>query len=143
VSILPTGQNNTRVLCVDDNPDIADTEAMLLSLVGFDARACYGARDALAEAATFFPSVCLIDMSMPGMNGDELAAVLRDRANERPLVLIAVTALTADPGRDVWFDFRLLKPVESETLLAAVISLTRGHRRTLPTVPPPAATISM
>ncbi len=32
MSILPTGQNNTRVLCVDDNPDIADTEAMLLSL---------------------------------------------------------------------------------------------------------------
>ena len=55
-----------RVLCVDDNRDAADSEAELLRVVGFDARACYDGPTALAEAATFRPGVCLIDLNMPG-----------------------------------------------------------------------------
>ena len=47
----------------------------------FDARACYDERRALAEAATFLPGVCLIDLNMPGMDGDELAVRLRERAS--------------------------------------------------------------
>ena len=129
--IFPEGgtPDRTRALCIDDNPDIADTEAMLLSLVGFDARALYGGRDAIALAETFRPSVCLIDKNMPGMDGDELAARLRDRADGRPLLLIAVTAVSADAcrGRMVRFDLHLFKPVEAEKLLTAVASHPRGR----------------
>ena len=61
-----------RVLCVDDNHDIADSEAHLLQLVGFEARACYSGAEALAEAPAFLPGVCLIDLSsMPEMDGAE------------------------------------------------------------------------
>lgn len=72
-----------RVLCVDDNRDVADSTAELLRLVGFEARACYDGPTALAEAAAFLPSVCLIDLNMPGMDGDELATRLRAQAGGR------------------------------------------------------------
>jgi CheY-like chemotaxis protein len=129
ITPLPEGAFPRRVLCVDDNPDIADTEAMLLTLVGFDARPCYGGRDALALAEAFRPTVCLLDMNMPGMDGDELAARLHERADGRPLLMIAVTAMSADAcrGRAAWFDFHLFKPVETEQLLAAVASTVCGY----------------
>jgi DNA-binding response OmpR family regulator len=117
----------TRVLCVDDNPDIADSEAMLLTQVGYDARSCYGGRDALVLAEVFCPSIFLIDINMPGMEGDALAAKLRERTEDRPLSLIAVTASSADVFGE-WtalFDMFLFKPVFTEKLLAAIASSMR------------------
>lgn len=104
-----------RVLCVDDNRDAADSSADLLRAVGFEARACYDGPSALAEATTFLPSVCLLDLNMPGMDGDELAVRLRAQADGRPLVLVAVTAMSGE--RDcqrlavAGFDLHLVKPV--------------------------------
>jgi two-component system OmpR family response regulator len=110
------------VLCVDDNHDIADSEVTLLQLAGFDARACYCGPSALIEAAEFLPDVCLLDLNMPGMDGDEVAVQLRRRG--RPLVLLAVTAVSDAAGRRrieaAGFDRHLLKPVAPHDLLAAV-----------------------
>ena len=114
--------SKTRVLCIDDNPDIADSEALLLALTGFDTRSCYSGRDALTLAELFCPTVCLIDINMPGMDGDELAARLREVAEGRSLFLIAVTARTTDVSEE-WttgFDEYLFKPVKPERLLAAI-----------------------
>lgn len=112
----------TRVLCVDDNPDVADSEVMLLGLWGFDARACYGGREALALAEMFQPRVCLLDVHMPGMDGRAVAAGLRVWAGRRPLSLIAVTAARHLPDltQGGVFDLYLFKPVAPERLLAAV-----------------------
>jgi CheY-like chemotaxis protein len=107
---------------VDDNHDIADSEVMLLQLAGFDARACYSGSSALTEAADFLPDVCLLDMNMPGMDGDEVA--VRLRRGGRPLVLVAVTAMTDPAGhrriQAAGFDRHLIKPVAPHDLLAAV-----------------------
>ena len=81
---LPLGGHTLRILCVDDNPDQADSEALFLRVIGFEARACYGGHDAIRVAGVFLPDVCLLDLHMPGMAGDELAARLRDGAGARP-----------------------------------------------------------
>jgi CheY-like chemotaxis protein len=119
----PPGGCALRVLCVDDNPDHADSEALFLRVLGFEARACYGGRDAVILAGTFLPDVCLLDMNMPGMEGDELVARLRAWAGGRPLVLVAVTA-TCNDTPAAGFDRHLLKPVDPARLLAVVNALT-------------------
>ncbi len=122
MSAADPGTPPLRVLCVDDNPDVADSEAMLLRTVGFEARACYGGAEALGLAESFRPGVCLIDLSMPGMAGDELARRLRDWAAGRPLVLVAVTAMRPHQAGDRLqaFDLHLVKPVDPRQLLAVV-----------------------
>jgi CheY-like chemotaxis protein len=106
---------------VDDNHDIADSEAMLLRIVGFEAQACYDGHTALEIATAFRPSICLIDLHMPGMHGDELARRLRDGAASRPLVLVAVTAMCSPEFRrrtaEAGFDMHLVKPVDPHQLL--------------------------
>jgi two-component system, OmpR family, response regulator len=119
VNPLPPGGSITRVLCVDDNPDQADSEALFLRVLGFEARACYGGRDAIDLADEFLPDVCLLDLQMPGMDGGELAARLRDCAGARPLRMIAVTA-TDNDSTAVGFDHQLLKPVDPDRLRTVV-----------------------
>lgn len=111
-----------RVLCVDDNQDAASSLAYLLSAVGYDARACFDGPSALIAAAEFRPDVCLLDISMPGMNGYELARRLRAML-DRPL-LVAVTAVSGaeferraeEAGFDRWFT----KPADPTELIAAL-----------------------
>jgi len=117
-----------RVLCVDDNRDAADSEADLLNVVGFDARACYDGPAALAEAAGFRPGVCLIDLNMPGMEGDELAVRLREQSGGAcPPVLVAVTAMSDEASRarvrGAGFALHLVKPVDPHDLLAVLDEL--------------------
>lgn len=102
---------------------------MLLRAVGFEARACYDGHSALALAAEFRPSICLLDLHMPGMAGDELAARLLAQPGWRPLVLVAVTAMGEDVYRQrtsaAGFHLHLVKPVDPEQLVAVVEALFR------------------
>jgi two-component system, OmpR family, response regulator len=113
-----------RVLCVDDHPDVADSEVLLLTLCGHEARACYDGSSALNEAATFRPTVCLIDLNMPGMDGDELAIRLRHALGGPPPYLVAVTAMgtnvAADRIQSAGFDRYFIKPVDPMMLVSFV-----------------------
>ncbi len=132
-NIQPEDGPPLRILCIDDNRDLADSVVDLLGAVGFQTRACYDGPSALAEAATFRPGVCLIDLNMPGMDGDELAVELRKQAHGVPVVLVAVTAASND--RDVerikaaGFDLKFTKPVDPQQLILVVDTLWRGWLR--------------
>ncbi len=122
-----------RVLCVDDNRDVADSEAVLLEMSGYEVAVCYDGPSALAEALRFSPDVCLVDYNMPGMNGCEVARHLRAWRRGRPIYLIAVTAhgseqvrrLTAAAG----FDLHLVKPVDWDELSAVLADLDHAPGR--------------
>ncbi|HEX4608801.1 MAG TPA: response regulator [Urbifossiella sp.] len=116
-----------RVLCVDDNRDIADSAADLIRAFGYDALACYDGAAALAAAADFHPAVCLIDLNMPGMAGDEVAVRLRRVAGDSLKMLVAVTAMSTEEAarriRDAGFDLHLVKPVDPRRLRAVIASV--------------------
>ena len=69
------------VLVVDDQPDVADTGAEILTLSGYDARVAYSAAEALEMLGRGDPVDALFaDISMRGgMSGIDLALVCRDR----------------------------------------------------------------
>jgi two-component system OmpR family response regulator len=119
-----------RVLVVDDNRDVADSTAQLLTIVGFETRACYDGPSALHVADAFRPGVCLLDLNMPGMGGEELAVRLRAGAGSRPLVLVAVTAMSSPEYRErtaaAGFDLHLVKPVDPFQLVEVVDTLFRA-----------------
>src|SRR5207248_1755756 len=108
-----------RVLCVDDHEDAADSLAAVLELLGCETRACYDGPSALAVVTEFKPDACLLDLSMPGMDGFELATLIKARAGSRPVLLAATTALGSLEDRTrtaiIGFHFHLLKPIDSDT----------------------------
>jgi len=104
---------------VDDKHDVADSQAELLLILGYEAWACYDGRSAILQAEALHPDICLIDLNMPGMDGDEVGIQLR--AAGRPLKLLAITASSDDEAsyriKAAGFDRHLVKPVDPALLI--------------------------
>jgi CheY-like chemotaxis protein len=111
------------VLIVDDNPDAAETLSSLLALHGCQVRVASNPHEALASAAGFAPTVAVLDIGLPEMDGYELASRLRERLGP-DLRLLAVTgygqASDHARAREAGFDGHLVKPVDAAALLAAL-----------------------
>jgi CheY-like chemotaxis protein len=121
-----------RVLCVDDNLDAADSLGTLLRLVGFQAVVCHDGQTALSVVGSFQPEACLLDITMPGMDGLELARRLRAGPGGKDMYLIAVTATGGLDGlertRAAGFDLHLVKPVAPQQLIDVLFDFERRLR---------------
>jgi CheY-like chemotaxis protein len=114
-----------RVLCVDDNREAAFSSGRLLEQAGCEVQVCHDGPSALAAAETFRPDVCVLDLKMPGMSGEELAQRLQEQAGERPLRCVALTGMwdinAQHRTNNAGFEHHLVKPAESERLVEAVL----------------------
>ncbi|HZN55776.1 MAG TPA: ATP-binding protein [Candidatus Polarisedimenticolaceae bacterium] len=123
----------SRVLVVDDNRDSADSIALLLSLLGADARVAYDGVEALEVIGTHRPHAVLLDIGLPGMDGYEVARCIRERADLRDVTLIALTGWGQPDdrlrSREAGFDRHLVKPIDTPTLEAILSSLAEGALR--------------
>src|SRR5262249_30736978 len=88
-----------RVLIVDHYRDAANALALLLRVWGNDARAAYSSGDAVDLAGTLKPHVMLVDLSLPGMDGCELARQVRGLPLPARPTLIAVTGYSGPEWR--------------------------------------------
>jgi CheY-like chemotaxis protein len=109
-----------RILVVDDSRDAADSLAILLQSLGADVRTAGDGPTALDELETYRPSVVLLDIGMPGMDGLEVARRARQTPERRNLTLIALTGWGQEEdrrrSREAGFDHHLVKPVDLEEL---------------------------
>jgi CheY-like chemotaxis protein len=116
-------QAHVRVLVVDDNRDGADSMVLLLTSMGFDARAVYDGPAALDVAREFRPSIALLDIGMPGMDGYELCRRLRAQRGES-IRIVALTGWGQDQHRnealDAGFDAYLTKPVDADSFASTM-----------------------
>ncbi len=110
-----------RVLVVDDNADAADTLALLLETYGARARAVYGGTAALAALPAFAPSVVLLDLGMPEMDGFDVARAIRAEGHAH-VRIVALTGWGQQADRErtraAGFDHHLTKPVDLGALAA-------------------------
>jgi signal transduction histidine kinase len=111
-----------RVLIVDDNRDAADTTGLLLGTLGIEVRIAYDGAQALETIGEWTPSLVLLDLGMPGMDGHEVARRIRARFGRRTPVLAALTGWGQDQDRArtraAGFDHHLVKPVGAAELKA-------------------------
>jgi PAS domain S-box-containing protein len=124
-----------RILVVDDNKDSADALGLLLEASGADVRVVYDGPSAVDAFDEHRPSIVLLDLGLPGMDGYEVAAKLRERPESRDARLIALTGWghpeARRRSREVGFDRHLVKPVKLETLRALLASLEHGNAATV------------
>jgi CheY-like chemotaxis protein len=115
-----------RILVVDDNRDAADITAALLEMHGHIAFAVYGGKDCIQRAAALVPDIILLDLSMPVIDGFEVAASLSQYPQLRSVVLVALTARSDAETRArtaaAGFREHLVKPIQIEKIVQAVNS---------------------
>jgi CheY-like chemotaxis protein/two-component sensor histidine kinase len=121
-----------RILAVDDNKDSADSLGMMLRFLGADVQVAYDGPAALAAIRSYRPSVVLLDLGMPGMDGYEAARQIRADERNKDLMLIALTGWGQDEDRrgseQAGFDHHLVKPVDLGALQTLLASRVPGRR---------------
>jgi CheY-like chemotaxis protein len=80
------------VLLVDDSPDTLDCLAIALRAAGLDVITARNGLEALIAAHTEHPSVIVMDIAMPVLNGIETARLLKAAPETRGMPVIAHTA---------------------------------------------------
>jgi len=85
-----------QILVVDDQPYLRDVAVLVLGAAGYAAVALETAAEALARLADIRPDLILLDLSMPGMNGQQFLARLRARAPWKHLPVILSSGLAED-----------------------------------------------
>ena len=113
-------QRSFRVLVVDDNPDAAQSLAMLLEVLGHRVETFGDALSALSRAPVYQPDLVLLDVGLPRMSGYEAARALRAMPSMRGTMLVACTGYGQEEdrkrSREAGFDYHLVKPVRMEDL---------------------------
>ncbi len=122
----PQEANPQRVLIVDDHVNILETISRVLRKKGHTVATAANAQEAMERVAHFQPSVVLIDIGLPDVDGFELATRLRKQSAIKQATLIALTGFADETVRvsalDAGFDHLLVKPPnfsELEAVLAA------------------------
>ncbi len=115
----------TRVLILDDDPNIGDSLVRGLRGRGWTVSAETDAKRAVERHATEPFHVIVTDIMMPGMDGNRLIRILRD-APRRP----AIVAMTGEPpqfgfdfletARELGADATIAKPFRAEELAALI-----------------------
>ncbi len=110
-----------RVLVVDDNVDSARATAKILTRNGYDVQVAYDGPSAVEAAILHQPAYVFLDIGLPGMNGYEVAARLRQEPGLEHAMLVAVSGYGEEGdrrrSREAGFDQHLVKPVDPFFLL--------------------------
>jgi signal transduction histidine kinase/response regulator RpfG family c-di-GMP phosphodiesterase len=113
-----------RVLVVDDNADAAESIAVLLRMEGHEVKTAYDGHQALASLQVFAPSVVVLDIGLPGMDGYELARRLRQLPQTREALFIALTGYGRKEDRTqaaaAGFQHHFIKPVDLRALHSVI-----------------------
>jgi DNA-binding response OmpR family regulator len=114
----------TKILIVDDAPDMAKLMARTVERQGYESVTAHDGPQALQRASAEHPAVILLDVMMPGMNGLEVLRRLKQDAELRMIPVILVTANGDDgdviEGLNAGAHDYVAKPFKREILGARV-----------------------
>lgn len=125
---------NRRLLVVDDEAILLKAIAATLRAEGYEVMTARNAREALVNVNQTTPDLIVSDIRMPGMDGFELARILRSNARTALIPIIFLTAKGERKDRIAGFrsgvDAYLVKPFDPDELLAVVSGILNRLERT-------------
>lgn len=91
----------SKILVVDDEPDVIELVRYNLNLAGFDVETAENGSEALLKARTVKPDLIILDLMLPEIDGLEVCKLLRRDAKTSTIPIIMLTAKAAEIDRIV------------------------------------------
>ncbi|HEY1043069.1 MAG TPA: response regulator [Telluria sp.] len=121
----------SRILIVDDEPNIVVSLEFLLRESGYEVRVAPDGEQALAQMKAFQPHLVLLDLILPALDGFDVCQQIR--AGSGPdavkIVILSARAQEVEVGKGLALgaDAYLTKPFSTHELLARVRALLSGR----------------
>ncbi len=123
-----------RVLLVDDDQSIIEVQKMYFEKEGYQVSTCMQGDKAVAAFETFNPDIIILDLMLPGMDGNDICREIR-KSSDVPIIMLTARTDTLDKiiGLELGADDYVPKPFEPKELLARVKAvLRRTDRKSVP-----------
>ena len=119
--------NSTRVLVVDDEPNICALLSATLRLIDFEVRVAQSGREALIATEEFEPDLVVLDVMLPDIDGFEVAQRLRRDGSGVPVLFLTARHSVEDrvAGLTVGADDYVTKPFSLEEVVLRIRAILR------------------
>src|SRR5436305_15116592 len=116
-----------RILVIEDNPDLALGLANNLEIEGYEVDVVHDGAEGLARARGSDPSLIILDLALPGLDGYRVLSSLRAESNDVPVLILTARSEEADKVRGFRYgaDDYVTKPFGLLELLGRVNALLR------------------
>ena len=126
-----------KILIVDDDNNIAELISLYLTKECFECMIVNDGEEALSVLSTFQPTLILLDLMLPGMDGYQVCREVRHKSNT-PIIMLSAKGEIFDKvlGLELGADDYIIKPFDSKELVARVKAVLRRFQ------PAPSQTVS-
>src|SRR6056297_1134598 len=125
--------SNKTILVVDDEADILQLIQYNLEKEGYNSLTAASGEEAIREAHRRLPSLIILDLMLPGLDGIEVCKQLRSTEDTKYIPILMVTAKSEESdiitGLEVGADDYITKPFSPKVLIARVRAILRRSRR--------------
>lgn len=130
------GALRQRVLIADDHEDSRESLEMLMTALGYEARAVADGESAVREALSFRPAIAILDIGMPRMSGYDAAQLIRKSLPGNDMILIAFSGWARPQdvrlSKLAGMDAHLVKPLVLDKLLEVLKTARKSGLRARP-----------
>jgi two-component system alkaline phosphatase synthesis response regulator PhoP len=125
-------KKHTRILLVDDEPDILEILEYNLTSEGYQVDTAKNGLEALKKADEWKPHLVLLDVMMPEMDGIETCEKLRNNASLSDVLIVFLTARSEDysqvAGLEAGADDYITKPIKPKVLMSKIKAMLRRFK---------------
>ena len=127
--------DKTKILIVDDDENIAELVSLYMTKECFETRVANDGISALKEFDDFAPNLVLLDIMMPGMDGNQVCREIRLKS-QVPIIMLSAKGEVFDKvlGLELGADDYMIKPFDSKELVARVKAVLRRYTEDEPKV---------
>ncbi len=122
-----------KILIVEDHPGVRRVLTLSLCLLGYEILEAISGSSGIAQTVSGNPDLVLVDLSLPDVNGLEMAKAIKQNPPTAEIPLVALSGHTereiAPKALEAGMATYLMKPIETEELVKVIEKLT--HRRSL------------
>jgi two-component system OmpR family response regulator len=121
--------NRTKILLVDDDPNIRQLVGLYLTREGFEVQEAERGDEALKAFRASAPNLILLDIMLPGMDGWQVCREVRKVSNI-PIIMLTAKDETFDKvlGLELGADDYIAKPFEPKELVARIKAVIRRYQ---------------
>ncbi|NCP87213.1 MAG: two-component system response regulator [Anaerolineae bacterium CG_4_9_14_3_um_filter_57_17] len=122
-----------RILCIEDEPDMIDLIRIILQRRGYEIQGAAGGQEGIRKVREWLPDLVLLDLMMPDMDGWEVYQQMKAEEKTRNIPVIVVTAKAQNIDKVLGLhiakvDDYVAKPFSPSELLASVEKVFKGKK---------------